>query len=316
MTNLPFLEAAKIEELHDYPALINELQLALKENQIVYPLRQHYSYGEENTLLTMPSWQDGRDIGIKLVTVTPSNKNNNLPSIQGVVVYFDAQTGRPLALLDAAAITRKRTAAASALASKLLSRPDSSSLLVLGTGALAPELVKAHLAVRPIKQVYIWGRTFGKAKSVAEALRGEAISVQAIERITDVASSMSIISTATMAMTPLLTGAHLALGQHFDLVGSYKPDMREVNDEVISQAQIYVDNKVGALHESGDLCIPLANGVITEADIRGELFELCQQAVSGRENEEQITLFKSVGFALEDLVAARFYYERYLASRP
>ena len=314
MNHLPFLNQTELEALHDYPLLIKHLEQALAESQIQYPLRQHYAYGEANTLLTMPSWENGRDIGIKLVTVTPANQKRELPSIQGVVVYFDADTGAPLAILDAATVTRKRTAAASALASKLLSRSDSTSLLLLGTGALAPELIRAHTSVRPIETVYLWGRTPAKAQRIQEMFADSPCQVQAVTDYSQVAPSVDIISTATMAVDPLLSSLHLTAGQHLDLVGSYLPHMREADDSVIERVDIYVDNRPGAEKESGDILQPLQNGIMTTEDIRGTLAELCQGVVPAREQAKQITLFKSVGFALEDLVAARFYHERYLAA--
>ncbi len=315
MPHLPFLDANTIEQLHHYPSLIDELGKALSAQRITYPLRHHHDYSEENTLLIMPSWEDGRDVGIKLVTVTPANRGTKMPSIQGVVVYFDAQIGSPLALFDAAALTRKRTAAASALASRFLSRPDSRRLLVLGTGALAPELIRAHCTIRPIEEAFIWGRTFEKAQRIAKDFEEAKIPITSLEEFDTMAPSMDIISTGTMATEPLLYGKHLQAGQHLDLVGSYKKHMREASDEVVQEVSIFVDNRTGALRESGDLYLPLQAGIIKEADVCGELHELCAGDHPGRSRAEEITLFKSVGFALEDLVAARFYYQRFLATQ-
>ncbi len=309
---LPYLNQTEIETLHDYPLLIEALAQALAQAEIQYPLRQHYSYQDKNTLLVMPSWQDDRDIGIKLVTVTPDNQQRGLPSIQGVVVYFDANTGAPLVVLDAATLTRKRTAAASALASQLLSRADSNTLLLLGTGALVPELIRAHAAVRPISKVYVWGRTASKAQRIQTLFAQAPFQVEAVVDYLSIAPQVDIISTATMAVEPLLNEIHIRKGQHLDLVGSYLPHMREVDDSVVTKAKIYVDNRPGAEKESGDIFQPLSDGIITKEDIRGALAELCREEVNARELSSEITLFKSVGFALEDLVAARFYYERYL----
>ena len=312
--NLLFLNQPELEALHDYPLLIEALEQALRQAKIQYPLRQHHTYQDSNTLLVMPSWQDDRDIGVKLVTVTPKNHERGLPSIQGLVVYFDAETGTPLAVLDAATLTRKRTAAASALASRLLSRRDSSTLLLLGTGALAPELIRAHAAVRPIQKVYVWGRTHAKAQRLQEAFAAASFQVEAVTSYLQVAQQADIISTSTMAVSPLLKEAHIQKGQHLDLVGSYLPHMREADDSVIAKSKIYVDNRPGAEKESGDILQPLNRGVITKQDIRGTLAELCRKETIARESTSEVTLFKSVGFALEDLVAARFYYERYLHS--
>lgn len=314
MAHLPYLNADTIESLHDYPSLIDALDAALREQRISYPLRHHHEFGEDNTLLIMPSWEDGRDVGIKLVTVTPRNRSKNLPSIQGVVVYFDATTGSPLALLDASALTRKRTAAASALASRYLSRADSRQLLVLGTGALAPELIHAHATVRAVNEAFVWGRNSAKAQRLAKEWNNPSISVQAIEDYNTLTQEIDIISTATMANEPLLYKRHLQAGQHLDLVGSYKKHMRESSDDLIQQVKIFVDNRTGALRESGDLHLPLQAGLIKESDVAADLHDLCTGQHPGRGTDSEITLFKSVGFALEDLVAARYYYHRYLAS--
>lgn len=313
MPQLSFLDEPMLEAIHDPIPLVNALEEALQAAAITTPLRHHHHYGANNTLLMMPAWQDGRDMGVKLVTVTPENRQSGRPSIQGVVVYFNAQSGAPLALLDAATLTRKRTAAASALASRYLSRKNSDSLLLLGTGALAPELILAHTAMRPIQQVFVWGRSHDKAQALCEQFQGQQFSCEAVEHYRELAREVAIISTATMATQPLLTGHELAQGQHFDLVGSYKPNMREANDELIKGTRIFVDYPQGAMKESGDLCQPLASGVITEAAICGSLGQLAKGECSGRQTTTENTLFKSVGFALEDLVAARFYYERYLA---
>lgn len=315
MAHLPFLDADTIEQLHHYPSLIKALEQALRDDGISYPLRHHHEYDEDNTLLIMPSWEEGRDVGIKLVTVTPENRRKDLPSIQGVVVYFDAQSGSPLALLDAAALTRKRTAAASALASQFLSRINSRRLLVLGTGALAPELIRAHASSRPIEEVLVWGRTVAKARQLVKDFADERLQVRAVEDYVAVAPSADIISTATMATEPLLYARHLQAGQHLDLVGSYKKHMREASDDAVRMARLFVDNRSGALQESGDLYLPLQAGVISEGDVQAELRELCSGGHPGRTGPAEITLFKSVGFALEDLVAARFYYQRYLSKQ-
>ncbi|MGH1437659.1 MAG: ornithine cyclodeaminase family protein [Lewinella sp.] len=309
MSDIPFLSAEDLEAIHSYPALITVLRNAFTNKKVAVPLRSHHHYGEGNTLLMMPSWQDGLDMGVKLVTVTPKNRLKKQPSIQGLMIYLDIITGLPLAIMDAATLTKKRTAAASALASSYLSQESSSSLLQIGTGALAPELIRAHCSVRPIREVYIWGRDPRKADELAGSMIINNVQINSVENLDEIAPYCDIISCATMAQEPILKRHHLRAGHHLDLVGSYKPDMREVDDEVIKESSVFVDTLDGATQESGDLLQPLKRGVIDLQDIKGELWELCTGQIQGRRSGAEITLFKSVGYALEDLVAARFYFE-------
>jgi len=245
------------------------------------------------------------------VTVSPENGQFDLPSIQGIYIYFDATKGTIKAILEAKSLTVKRTAAASALASTFLSCKDASSLLMIGTGALSINLIKAHASVRPIKQVYVWGRNFKKAEAISNALQNEDFDIEAIKNIIDKISEVDIISCATLSKTPLILGKHLKPGQHIDLVGAYKKDMREADDETMAKASIYVDTFQGGLKESGDIVIPLENNTIKEHDIKGDLFALCSNKVQGRIDANEITVFKSVGHALEDLVAAKYYYNTF-----
>jgi len=224
---------------------------------------------------------------------------------------MDATNGITKAMIDAKALTIKLTAATSDLASTFLSRPDSSSLLMIGTGALAPELIAAHAAVRPIRKVFVWGRNFSNAQQIANALDSETYSVIAIEKIEHKIGEVDIISSATLSPTPLIFGDYLKAGQHLDLVGSYKPDMREADDVAVQRSSLFVDTYGGASKESGDLFLPLQQGIIARSDLKAELSELCSGKHAGRQSEIEITFFKSVGYALEDLIAARYFYELY-----
>lgn len=279
-------------------------------------MRQHYDFpnpkvNADSSLLFMPAWNPSEDAGIKIITVSPENGQFNLPAIQGSYIYLDAVNGRVKATLDAKNLTAKRTAAASALASSFLSRKEANSLLMIGTGALSSNLIKAHASVRPISEVYVWGRNFDKAKAVCDKLGGERFNVYPVETIEEKISEVDIISSATLSKTPLVHGKYLKPGQHIDLVGAYKKDMREADNNTIANASVFVDTYEGGLKESGDIVIPLETGIINASDIKADLFELCSNQVSGRGDEKEITVFKSVGHALEDLVAARYYYEKF-----
>jgi ornithine cyclodeaminase len=259
----------------------------------------------------MPAWKPGKQAGVKIATVSPKNGQFNLPAIQGTYIYLDALKGSILALLEAKSLTVKRTAAASALALQYLSRENSSSLLMIGTGALAPNLIMAHASVRPIKTVYVWGRDHSKAIKLCEDLKNASFHVQPIKAIKDKISEVDIISSATLSKTPLVLGKYLRPGQHVDLVGAYKEDIREADDEAVKKAEVYVDTYQGGLKESGDIVIPLKSGILKETDIKSDLFELASQFKGGRKSAAEITMFKSVGHALEDLAAATYYYNMF-----
>ena len=304
----------QIVQILTYEKLIPALKKGFQEPYIV-PLRHHHNYENkpavDSMLLLMPAWKSGAYLGVKVVTVSPENGRVNLPSVQGMYLLFDAVTGAPLAQMEAKSLTTIRTAAASALAAQFLSRKDSASLLMIGTGNMAPALIEAHASVRPIQEVYVWGRNFEKAKKLVDKLSLPNLNIQPIESIHPIIKKMDIISCATLSNDPLVIGEWLQAGQHLDLVGSFTPTMREADDLVIKRTSIYVDVLEGATKESGDIVIPLQNGIIQQADIQGDLFDLCANRIIGRTTEEAITLFKSVGHALEDLVAATLVYNSF-----
>ncbi|MGI9543422.1 MAG: ornithine cyclodeaminase family protein [Cyclobacteriaceae bacterium] len=302
------VDAEKIEAHLDYSQLIKALEVAF-QNDYQIPQREHYSYqpkdgADPSTIFLMPAWDDGKDLGVKLITVSPENQLQGLPTIQGVYILFDQPSGAPKAFLDAEKLTVKRTAATSALASSFLSRGSSKSMLMIGTGALAPELIRAHAEVRPIEKVFVWGRSFIKAEKISRKFSEVNYSVEPVTSFDKVIGLVDIISCATLSNTPLIFGHSLVEGQHVDLVGSFKPDMREADDTLAGKVRWFVDSYKGATSESGDLAIPLKKGIIKIEDIHADLFELCGGSRKGRTAESEITCFKSVGHALEDLVAA------------
>lgn len=298
------INAETVRQALPFDTLISALQDAFRSD-VTVPMRHHHDMANpgsrETTLLLMPAWQAGDKAGVKLVTVAP----NNNPSIQGIYLLLDINTGTPELMMDAPALTAKRTAAASALAASYLAPKAAKTLLMVGTGALSSELIKAHRSVRDIERVLIWGRNAEKAQQLAATLTEQGINCQAAAELEPACREADIISVATLSQTPLIQGEWLRAGQHVDLVGAYRPDMREADDEVINRCELFIDTHQGALKETGDIVIPLKQGLITEADIQADLFDLCQGRHSGRQNEQQLTLFKSVGHALEDLAAAQ-----------
>ena len=312
--------AAAITAALDTSSLIAALDDAFRST-VVTPLRHHHTIargGEPDAvLLAMPAWSDmsagvGAEdvIGVKLVTVVPGNAARGAASVQGSYLLMSGVTGEPLAVMDGTQLTLLRTAAASALASRYLSRPEASRLVMVGAGSLSRWLIAAHASVRPIRQVTVWNRDPAKAEALAAELAGQPYEVDVAGDLDAAVAKADIVSAATMSRLPLVHGAALRPGTHVDLVGAYTPEMRESDDAAVTRASLFVDTRVGGLHEAGDIVQPLKAGLIAEADIRADLFDLCRGHHAGRMSAEEITLFKSVGTALEDLAAARLVWSR------
>jgi ornithine cyclodeaminase len=297
-----------------FPGLVEILRTAFREGA-VQPVRHHHTVerpdGAASTLLLMPAWTDfnavgssaNGHIGVKIVTVSPDNNAIGKPAVMGLYLLLNGATGEPEALIDGQRLTQWRTACASALAASYLAREDASHLLVIGAGALSPFLAKAHSAVRPIKTIRIWNRTPANAEKVAAKLRTEGLPAEAAIDLDAELSQADIISSATISTMPLVKGALLKPGAHVDLVGGFTPDMRESDDDTISRAAVYVDTRAGATKEAGDIVQPLASGLLKPEGIVADLHELARGEKKGRTGADEITLFKSVGAALEDLAA-------------
>ena len=261
-------------------------------------------------LMVMPAVL-GDFAGVKTLTVVPDNADSGRPVISGLFTLFDLATGAPIATFDCSALTAVRTAAISAAASKRLSRPDSRHLCVLGAGHLAPYLAAAHADVRPVRMVTIWARRANQADAAAHRLRKlrpelEVVIEQSIERAV---RSADIVTAATRATEPLISGEWLQPGQHLDLVGSYRPDMREIDEVGVARSEIFVDNVSAALSEAGDIMSALDTSAILPHRILGELADIAAGSI-GRSSEHAITLFKSVGTAVADLAAAIAIWEK------
>ena len=304
-----FVSPSEVHGALDYEQLVEALRQMFRADCTV-PVRHHHTIPsgggrEDATLLLMPAWQAGRHVGVKIVTVFPSNGEQSLPAVMGAYLLLDGTTGVPIALMDGPALTIRRTAAASALAASYLARADAERLLIVGTGALAPQLVEAHARVRPIRNVLIWGRDKDKAAKLAHRLDRRNLKVAATDDLAGAVRGAHIVSCATLSKEPLIKGEWLPQGVHLDLVGGFTPDMREADDDCISRARVFVDTREGACKEAGDIVQPLANGRLVLDDIAGDLFDLARGSRAGRRYYDQITLFKSVGTALEDLAAAK-----------
>ncbi len=308
--SLRHITAAEVHAALAYPALIDALRGAFAAGAEV-PLRSsHEVTPEGDRLLLMPAWRAGEDLGVKLVTVFPRNPQRGLPSVSALYVLLDGATGHPRMLIDGEALTLRRTAAASALASTYLSRPDSSRLLVVGTGALAPYMAAAHCAVRPIRKVLVWGRSFERATSLAARLSIEGCTCEAVASLAEGLAQADIVTCATTAREPVVRGELVRAGTHVDLVGAFTRGMRECDDDLVRKSAVFVDTFTGALTEASDLLDPLETGMIKRAHLLGELADLATGRHPGRTALGEVTLFKSVGSALEDLCAARLVFDR------
>lgn len=307
------IDAETIHSMLDYPGLVVALKEIFTSGVNVnkrYAMSEPVSDERHNDWILLPAWQFGRYKGIKIVSVHPDNEKRGLPSVQGLYVLFDGVTGAPLVTIDGAALTLRKTAANSALASELLSRQDSSVLLMVGAGALAVPLICAHSAVRKIEKVLIWNRTEPRARLVASQL-GTKIkaSVEVVSDLKKAVKQADIICCATMATKPLVSGKWLKAGAHLDLVGGYRPDMREADDDAVKKARVFVDNKSTTVKEAGDLTQPIAKGILKESMI-SDLAQLTRGLRPGRLKESDITLFKSGGGANEDLATAQYLLQK------
>lgn len=311
------VSASQLDGALTFPGLVETLREAFRAGAI-QPVRHHHTVqrpdAADTTLLLMPAWTDfssSREgfMGVKIVTVSPDNNAAGKPAVMGQYLLLDGRSGEPLALIDGQRLTQWRTACASALAATYLARADASRLLIVGAGALSGFLARAHAAVRPIKEIRVWNRSADNAESVAAKLRAEGYDASATSELDSSLGRADIVSAATIATDPLIAGAKLKQGAHVDLVGGFTPSMREADDEAILRSRVYVDTRAGATKEAGDIVQPLASGALKLDAIVGDLQDLARGEAVGRTSATEITLFKSVGAALEDLAAATAVYK-------
>ncbi|MCG7393039.1 ornithine cyclodeaminase family protein [Microvirga sp. ACRRW] len=301
------ISSAEIDRALTFPALVDALAEAFRSDMVT-PVRHHHEIersGSHGTLLLMPAWtgpatKDGF-VGVKVVSVFPENGARNLPSVMGSYLLMNGETGQPVAVLDGTRLTVWRTAAASALAARHLVREDASRMVMVGSGALAPFLIRAHMSQRPIREIHLWNHRPEKAESLAAELRGEGLPVTAVTDLEAAVREADLVSCATLSTAPIVKGAWLKEGAHLDLVGAFNLKMREADDEALRRAQVYVDTDA-AKTEGGDVAVSIQKGAISEGHVRGTLFDLCRNPP--QRNDKAITVFKSVGTALEDLAAA------------
>lgn len=269
---------------------------------------------EQATALFMPSYVDSENsIGIKFVSVYPNNKNSGKKTIYGVMMLADAHTGEPLAFMDASYLTMLRTGAASGLATKLLARKNSKKLTVIGTGVQAEGIINAILAVRPIEEIILNNRSSEKAEDLKNRLSDfyGHIVIKVIQNSNEAVADADIVVTATNSLNPVLSGETIKEGTHINAIGSFRPNMQELPTFLMKRAnKIVVEARDAALEESGDLFIPIHEGELTYDDIYAELGEISLNRKAGREDDKEITIFKSVGLATMDVVIAKAVYDQ------
>lgn len=310
---IAFYDAGEVEAALTYERLVPALRAAFAAAEVESPVRGVHHVGTDETpgrLLTMAAWRPGAVFGVKLVNVFPANGAKGLGAVHGIYTLFDGTTGVPTAVIEADALTNRRTAATSALASTFLSRMDSQTLTVVGTGHLAFQLAQGHCAVRPIRRVLVWGRVPERAAAMADRLKALGLPAEPAPDLSAAVAAADIITSATTSDVPLVLGRDVRPGTHVDLVGAFTPTMRESDDALIRASDVYVDTYAGALGEAGDLLLPAAAGVWSTDQVKADLYELCADSKEGRTDADAITVFKSVGAAIEDLVAAELVARR------
>ncbi len=310
MSKLRILSGAQIRQAVTMTDIIDSMETAfieLSAGRAKMPVRAHLEVDDpRGTALFMPSYlQPVSMLGIKTATLFEDNYKKNIPYIQGIVTLFDGETGSPKAVLDGRTITALRTGAASGLATRLLAREDSSVCTVFGAGMQGRTQLEAVCAVRDIKKIWCCNRSVENAKIFAREMEERlGVEVKVAAAVSRAVNEADIICCATGSQTPVFVAADLSPGVHINAVGSYKPHVQEVPVEMVRRAKLYVDHVQSALEETGDLIIPINDGVITPEHIIGELGELVIGRIAGRGSREEITFFKSVGVAVQDLAAA------------
>lgn len=290
--DIPYITAPDVTL--DWPSIVAAIQ---RGHSAAKPeISDQFLHRGNDTLLSRAAWIDGLGIAVKSVTVMPKST----PSVQGAMLLFNDATGAVEAVVDSALVTKWKTVGDSLLGAKLLARPEAKRLLIIGAGTVAEGLAEAYPTHFPGLEIEVWNRSAEKAKALAAGQPH----IRAVTNLAEAVARADIISTATMAKTPVLNGAWLQAGQHLDLIGAFTADMREADDDALQRSRIFVDSMATTVEHIGELMIPLASGAITRADIHGDLYDLAQGA-KGRLSAEDITLFKNGGGAHLDLMVGQ-----------
>ena len=299
--------------MQDCISVMERMFRSLAAGECLQPLRNLMWLPDKSGILgMMPGYAGAQEIlGIKVITIFHANHTLGLPSHQGTVILFDAKQGTPLLLLDAATITAIRTAAVSALATRLLARENATRLAILGTGEQAEQHAQAIALVRPLTAITIWGRNETHAAAIAHTLGNTLdIPIHLASSVQEAVEDADIICTVTSSPQPILLGEWIPEGAHVNAVGSCTPATREVDTKAVLRSRLYTDRYESLFNEAGEFLIPKKEGFLNESAVQGELGEVLTGTKPGRGNAAEITLFKSLGIAAEDLFAARHIYDQ------
>ena len=307
------ISGEEVRDHVDYAGLIEALDQMHREdaaNLSDLLLSEQGEGGTTNHFMVRAGWQRGRALGVKMASVFPSNRAGNLPAIQASYVLFDGTTGSPLASIDGNELTWRKTAADSALGSLRLARGNCTTLLMVGAGAMAPHLIRAHISVHPqIKRIEVWNRSSDRRDRLIASLRPE-FNIVATDDLQRSTSDADLISCATMTQQPLIHGEWLSPGCHLDLVGAFTLDMREADDTAMRRGQVFVDSRKTTIGEIGELTIPIKNGTLREQDVVADHYQLSGGDHPGRQDQDGITIFKNGGGGHLDLMTARYIYDK------
>jgi alanine dehydrogenase len=285
---------------------------SLARGDAILPLRPTMALPQGGLLALMPSYLgDIQAAGVKVITVFPENEGTGYDPHQGAVLVFDAAHGALVALVDATAITAIRTAAVSAVATRLLARGDAGDLAILGSGTQARAHLEAMLHVRDVRRIRVWSRTAAHARTFAEReSQRHGLTVEVMDTAREAVAGADLICTTTSAREPVLLGEWIAPGAHVNAVGNCLATCRELDTAAVVQARLFVDRRESALHEAGEFLLARQEGAVDETHIQGEIGEVLVGIVPGRQSPDEVTLFKSLGLAIEDLAAAHYVYRR------
>jgi ornithine cyclodeaminase len=303
---MQFFDQTAVANALPYPALIDALARGLQE-PIASPLRSHFEpNGDASTVLIMPAWKPQQLMGVKLVSIWPGNAARGQSAVSGVYVLLSCEDGRPLAVLDGTELTLRRTAAAAALAATLLARRNSQTLAILGTGSLSAPLAVAHASVMDCKRVVVWGRSLAKAQAVVDRLGPLGVCALASDDLQATLASADVVAAASTATAPFIRSDWVKPGTHLGLVGAFTPTMAEAEPALMARAQVFADSREAVLQKGGEVLQAIQLGLMQASDIQAELAELAAEpARAWRQREDAITVFKSVGFAALDWIAAQ-----------
>ncbi len=301
-------EVPALLPMEECMAVMEGALATLARGDAVLPLRPMLRLPDQSGIMgLMPAYlASPAALGVKVITVFNANHGTEFDSHQGVVLLFDTTHGNLLAMIDASSVTAIRTAAVSGVATRLLAREDASDLSIIGSGIQADTHLEAMLLARSIGRVRVWSRTPANARAFAErAGRRHGVTVERASSAREAVDGADIVCTVTSSREPVLEGAWLAPGAHVNAVGSSTATARELDSAAIARASLFVDRRESALNEAGDFLLARADGAVDDTHIRGEIGELLIGGAKGRRTRDEVTVFKSLGLAVEDVAAAR-----------